>query len=58
MRRDILLGVLALLAGGLLVWFFVGNPPHRARLQASQDLAGDADLKRVSKGSPYMRTER
>ena len=58
MKRDILLGVLALLAGGLLVWSLIGNPPRATRFQASQELAGDAYLKRVSKESPYMRTER
>jgi hypothetical protein len=58
MKRHILLGVLALLAGGLLVWFLIGNPPRATRFQPRQELAGDAHVKRISKESPYMRTER
>jgi hypothetical protein len=53
-----MLGGLALLAGGLLLWSFVGNPPRAARFRASQELTSNADVQHVSKESPYMRTER
>jgi len=59
MRRDLLLGVLAMLGIGLLAEFFVGNPPRYRRSYAGQELTVTApDLKHASEQSPYMRNER
>jgi hypothetical protein len=49
-----------IVATGLTMWSFWGNPPkHSApRLLVVQQLDADPDLKVVTGRSPYMRNER
>jgi len=64
MRQDLLLVAGGIVATGLTMWGFFGNPPkHSAQHSASglmvvQRLDADPDLKAVSGRSPYMRSER
>jgi hypothetical protein len=59
MRRDLLLGALALLVSGMLAWLFAGNPlRHSSRLHKSVELVDDSNLKQVTEESPLMRNER
>lgn len=64
MRHDLLFVVVGIVATGLTMWGFFGNPPkHSAqqgasRLLAVQQLDADPALKAVSGRSPYMRSER
>jgi hypothetical protein len=53
MRRDLLIGVLAMLGIGLLAEFFVGNPPRYRRSYAGQEFTVAApDLKHTSEQGP------
>jgi hypothetical protein len=61
MKRDLLVMSGAVLALGLVMWTFRGNPemssaPNVRTVQSFD--TGDPDLKFVSERSPYMRTER
>jgi hypothetical protein len=60
MRQDLLLVAGGIVATGLTMWGFLGNPPkHSAsRLVVVQQLDADPELKAVSERSPYMRSER
>jgi hypothetical protein len=56
MKRDLSIISGGILAFGAVLWTLWGNPePH---LHAAQALQADPNLKLVSEGSPYMRTER
>jgi hypothetical protein len=61
MTRDLLVMSGAILALGLVMWTFWGNPemssaPNVRTVQSFD--TGDPDLRLVSERSPYMRTER
>jgi len=62
MKRDI--GVIsgATLAIGMVMWAFVGNPastkPTNMASRVTQTMDIAPELKQVSEGSPYMRSER
>lgn len=64
MRHDLLFVVVGIVATGLTMWSFFGNPPkhsahHSAsRLMVVQQLDADRALKTISERSPYMRSER
>ena len=64
MRQDLLFVAVGIVATGLAMWVFFGNPPkHSAQHSASrfmvvQQLDAGPDLKAVSGRSPYMRSER
>lgn len=60
MKQDLLIVVGGIVAIGLTMWTFWGNPPkHGApRVLAVQQLDVDPDLKAISERSPYMRSER
>ena len=60
MKQDLLIVVGGIIATGLTMWSFWGNPPkHSApRMQVVQQLQADPDLKAISERSPYMRSER
>jgi hypothetical protein len=60
MRRDLLFVAGGIVATGLTMWSFLGNPPkHSAsRVLVIQQLDADPDLKAISERSPYMRSER
>jgi hypothetical protein len=49
----------AVFAFGVIAWVVVAErPPNPVRIEASQTLAADPDLRLVSERSEYMRTER
>jgi hypothetical protein len=49
MRRELLLGALAVLVSGLLTWLLAGNPPrYFPRLNKDVELADDSHLKGIS----------
>lgn len=64
MRHDLLFVAGGIVATGLAMWGFFGNPPkHNASQGASgllivQKIDSNPDLKAVSGRSPYMRSER
>ena len=60
MKQDLLIVVGGIVATGLTMWSFLGNPPkHSAtKVQVVQQLHADPDLKAISERSPYMRYER
>ena len=60
MRQDLLFVAGGIVATGLTIWGFLGNPPKHnpPRLAVVQQLDADRDLKAISERSPYMRSER
>jgi hypothetical protein len=58
MRQDLLVISGGMLAFGIVVWAFWGNPPNVPRMHTGQEMKADPELKLVSERSPYMRTER
>ena len=49
----------AAFASGFIAWVVFANPQKSSpRLEASQSLSADPDLRLISERSPYMRTER
>ena len=60
MTKDMLAISAGMLAVGLGVWSFWGNPQHTKpeKTQVVRTLADDPALKLVSEESSYMRTER
>ena len=49
----------AAFAFGFIAWVVFANPQKSSpRLEASQSLSADPDLRLISERSPYMRTER
>jgi hypothetical protein len=52
--------LVALFAFGLIGWILVAERPQNspARLETSQSLSADPDLRLVTERSEYMRTER
>jgi hypothetical protein len=58
MRRDLLVISGGMLAVGVVVWAFCGNPESVSGMHPTQVMKSDAELKLVSERSPYMRTER
>ena len=60
MRLDLLLVAGGIVATGLTMWGFLGNPPKHSSsgLLVVQQLDADPELKAVSERSPYMRSER
>jgi len=60
MRQDLLIVAGGIVATGLTMWGFLGNPPkHSApRVLVVQQLDAGPELKAVSARSPYMRSER
>ena len=60
MRQDLLFVAGGIVATGLTMWGFLGNPPkHNApRLSVVQQFDAESDLKVISERSPYMRSER
>jgi len=59
MKRDLLMVAGGIVATGLTMWSLWGSPHKHAapRLMAVQQLDAP-DLKAVTGGSPYMRSER
>ena len=55
---DLLVISGGLLAVGIVIWSFLGNPNHAPRMHAAQEMTVDPNLKLISERSPYMRTER
>jgi hypothetical protein len=61
MKRDLLIMSGAILALGLVMWNFWGNPEMSSSpsLHTAQSFEpSDPDLRLVSERSPYMRSER
>jgi hypothetical protein len=60
MKQDLLMVVGGIVATGLTMWSFWGNPPKHAapKVMVVQQLDVDPDLKAVTGRSPYMRSER
>ncbi len=59
MKRDLWLIGSGVLAVGVTVWIFWGNPENVPRMHAvAQAMNADPALKLVSERSPYMRNER
>jgi hypothetical protein len=60
MKQDLLMVVGGIIATGLTMWSFLGNPPKHAapRVMVVQQLESQPDLKAVTERSPYMRSER
>jgi hypothetical protein len=60
MKQDLLFVAGGIVATGLTMWGFLGNPPkHNApRVLVVQQLDADPNLKAISERSPYMRSER
>jgi hypothetical protein len=58
MKRDLLVMSGGILALGLVMWTFWGNPGATPRMHTVQTLNQDPNVKLVSEQSPYMRTER
>jgi hypothetical protein len=60
MMRDPWTLAAALFAFGVIAWVVVAERPPKnpVRMEASQSLSADPDLRLVSERSPYMRTER
>jgi hypothetical protein len=60
MRHDLLLVAGGIVAMGLTMWVFFGNPPKHSApgLLVVQRLDDDPELKVISERSPYMRSER
>jgi|tagenome__1003787_1003787.scaffolds.fasta_scaffold18732665_2 hypothetical protein len=56
MRHDLALMSGAILAVGLIGWFFWGNPAPIPRMHTVQQF--DPNLKLATEQSPYMRKER
>jgi hypothetical protein len=60
MRQDLLFVAGGIVATGLTMWGFLGNPPKHnvPRPPVVQQLDADPDLKVISERSPFMRSER
>jgi len=60
MRQDLLFVAGGIVATGLTMWGFLGNPPKHSvpRVSVVQQFDADPDLKVISERSPYMRSER
>ena len=58
MKYDLLVISGGMLAVGIVIWGFLGNPSHVPRMHAAQEMKADPNLKLISEQSPYMRTER
>ena len=60
MMRDPWTLAAAVFAFGVIAWVVVAERPRQSpvRIEASQTLATDPDLRLISERSEYMRTER
>jgi hypothetical protein len=58
-RHPWILGA-TLFAFGVIAWVVIAERPQKSslRLETSHSLNADPDLRLISEGSPYMRTER
>lgn len=60
MKLDLIIIIGGIVATGLTMWSFWGNPPRQSatRLSAIHLLEAGPDLKALGEGGPYMRSER
>ena len=60
MTKDMIVICAGMLAVGVVVWSFWGNPPSTksAKTQVVRPVVDDPALKLISEKSTYMRTER
>jgi hypothetical protein len=58
MKRDVLVISSGMLAVGVVVWAFWGNPEIAPRMHTVQEMQAAPGLQLLSERSSYMRTER